>query len=241
MKVKKILILIIAVAICISATACTAQHSDAEIKEQLTEFSTTEKAQSHIKTTDEENDGTSSTESTAKTSDKSTTVKNSNKKNSSVSSNTNAKTTAKETTSEKLTTETKVTKADTTQVKQSVCYITIECKSVLDNLDKLNGGHLSFVPKNGYYINNYQCKYEKGDTVYDILKRACHENNIKITAKNTTFGIYVSGINNLDEKDCGSESGWLYSVNSVTPSVSCDKYDVNRNDKIVFTYICEFQ
>ena len=121
------------------------------------------------------------------------------------------------------------------------CYITIECKSILDNTDKLKEGHEDYVPSNGIILKKTKCTFKNGASVWDILQEVCSNNSVKLTTKNTTFGTYVSGINNLDEFDCGKQSGWVYTVNGKSPPVSCSKYTVSDGDTIVFKYICEYQ
>lgn len=152
---------------------------------------------------------------------------------------TNKKTT---TTTSKATT-TKTTKATTTTTTKQApyCTLTIECKTILDNMDKLKSGHSDYVPSDGYILKEYKCPYSNGDTAYDILKRGCDNNGIKLTAENTSFGIYVSGINNLDQFDCGKQSGWLYSVNGTQPNIGCGNYTVSSNDTVIFSYTCTYK
>lgn len=140
------------------------------------------------------------------------------------------------------TTKPATTIATTTQstTEKPYCVLTIECKEILNNMDDLKAGHENYVPANGYILSSYKVRYSNGDTAYDILKRGCEENNIKLTATTTVYGTYVSGINNLDEFDCGKQSGWLYSVNSTFPRVSCSKQSVNPNDIIIFKYTCTY-
>ena len=131
-------------------------------------------------------------------------------------------------------------KANAPPKSEEVCYITIECKSILKHLGDLKPGHEKYVPSDGYLLRKYSCTYKSGDTAYDILKRSCAAQHIKITAENTVYGVYIAGINNIDEKDCGDESGWLYSVNGKFPSITCGKQKVKPNDEILFTYTCEY-
>lgn len=131
-------------------------------------------------------------------------------------------------------------KANAPPKSEEVCYITIECKSILKHLGDLKPGHEKYVPSDGYLLRKYSCTYKSGDTAYDILKRSCAAQHIKITAQNTVYGVYIAGINNIDEKDCGDESGWLYSVNGKFPSITCGKQKVKPNDEILFTYTCEY-
>ena len=125
---------------------------------------------------------------------------------------------------------------ETQPKKADSCTITIQCKAILSSMDKLKKGHEQYVPDDGMILCSYSVEYQDGDTAYDILKRACSENQIKLSARNTQYGTYVSGINNLDEFDCGSQSGWLYYVNGKSPGISCGKYKVSPDDKIEFSY-----
>lgn len=166
-------------------------------------------------------------------------------------STTVAETTTKETTAKPSTTKTQTTtkkkKITTTKVKKKkktdtvTCTVTVECKSILDHMDELKEGHEEFVPSDGYIIKNYTYKAKAGYTAYDALKSACNNNDIKLTAQKTSYGVYISGINNLDEIDCGKQSGWMYSVNGIMPNTTCGNVTVDDGDSIVFTYVCTFQ
>ena len=148
-----------------------------------------------------------------------------------------ATSTTKKTTSAKTTALTTKKKQTHTQV-DAFCYLTVECKSLLNKMDDLKEGHEDFVPKNGIIINKTKCTLKKGETVYDILERVCKNKSVKLTSRDTIYGVYVCGINNLDEFDCGSQSGWVYTVNEKSPTVSCGKYTVSFGDTIVFKYVC---
>ena len=126
----------------------------------------------------------------------------------------------------------------TTSKAKTVCYLTIECKSILDNMNKLKSGHEQFVPQNGIILGKTECEFKKGESVFDVLERTCSQKGIDLNARNTQYYIYVAGINYLDEFDCGSASGWVYTVNSVSPNKSCGKYTVSNGDYIVFKYVC---
>lgn len=166
-------------------------------------------------------------------------------------STTVAETTTKETTAKPSTTKTQTTtkkkKITATKVKKKkkndkvTCTVTVECKSILDHMDELKESHEEFVPDDGYIIKNYTYKAKAGYTAYDALKSACNSNDIKLTAQKTSYGVYISGINNLDEFDCGKQSGWMYSVNGIMPNTTCGNVTVDDGDSIVFTYVCTFQ
>lgn len=117
------------------------------------------------------------------------------------------------------------------------CTVTIDCSVILNNMGNLTDGKEAYVPSNGYILKDYSLTAKQGESVYSLLKRACDENNIPLNATDSGFGKYVYGINNLDQKDCGSESGWKYSVNGVYPGRSCDAEKIKSNTKIVWKYV----
>lgn len=124
----------------------------------------------------------------------------------------------------------------TTSKKENACTLTIECKAILSNMDDLKPGHEKYVPQNGYILNNYTCAVNSGDTVFDVLEKACDDNSIILTSHSSGYGVYVAGINNLDEFDCGSQSGWKYKVNGVDANRSCGYYKLTGGENIVFYY-----
>lgn len=142
-------------------------------------------------------------------------------------------------TTRKQTTQKHTTKRHTTpQSKTVTCTITVECKNIHKHMSQLKSGHERFVPNDGYIIHAESHTVNRGSTAYDVLKLACNAHGIRLTAKSTSYGVYVVGINNLDEKDCGSASGWMYKVNGTVPMTSCGKYKMDSGDNLVFYYVC---
>lgn len=132
---------------------------------------------------------------------------------------------------------TKPTTATTTTSKKEItCTLTIECTAILSNMNDLKPGHKKYVPQNGYILSGYTCAVNSGDTVFDILEKACDDNSIILTSHSSGYGVYVAGINNLDEFDCGSQSGWKYKVNGVDANRSCGYYKLTGGENIVFYY-----
>ena len=118
------------------------------------------------------------------------------------------------------------------------CTISIKCTSVLKNMDKLSSGKAKYVPSNGIILSTSTIEFKEGENVYDILKRACSAAGIPMSARSSSMGIYVEGINGLFEFDCGGTSGWMYSVNGNTPNHSCSEHTVKNGDSIVWYYTC---
>ncbi|MBE6720711.1 MAG: DUF4430 domain-containing protein [Ruminococcaceae bacterium] len=208
----------------------------------LTEFSISEMQTVQSTSKKEQSETVATTHTTSKTKKETTAAPDTtagstaNKKTSHTSKSTTAKSTTKHATTSSARSTTQA--ARTTEKKDaSHCKITIQCLEVLDNLDKLADGHEFYVPKSGYFISGYSVEYREGDTVYDVIKRVCRECGIKMTAKPTVYGMYVVGLNNLDEKDCGGTSGWTYYVDGEFPMVACDKYQLSGGETIEFKYV----
>lgn len=238
LKIKRKLSLALAVILIISIFAgCSAQKAETDSTKDDTTITQTVSAETEqtsqkgneSETTDKQVEDT--TDKTTQSNSASAASKEKEKEKSTSKSSSAAKTTQKKTTP----TTAKTTKKPESTV--STCTLTIECTAVLDNMSSLKAGHEKYVPDDGYILSNKKMTVSKGDTVYDVLKEACSENGIRLTASNSTFGIYVSGINNIDEKDCGKNSGWTYWVNSNMPMVTCGKYTVNNGDEIKFSYV----
>ena len=127
-----------------------------------------------------------------------------------------------------------------TKKYDNTCTFVIECKTILDNKDKLKKGLEKYVPDDAVIFSK-TVGFDSGESVYDILRRICDENSIQMEASYTPAfsSYYVEGINNLYEFDCGQGSGWMYSVNGVFPNYGCSSYKPANNDEIAFRYTCE--
>ncbi len=75
--------------------------------------------------------------------------------------------------------------------------------------------------------------FEKGATAYDALCAT----GLSVTSKNSQYGIYVSAIGGLAEKEFGGSSGWMYSVNGSAPNISCGKYALKDGDRVSWYYV----
>ncbi len=118
------------------------------------------------------------------------------------------------------------------------CTISIQCKTLLDNADKLKAGHEGYVPENGIILERTTRSFGKNDTVYTVLYEVCEERGIKLNVRSTLYGKYVAGINELDEFDAGKNSGWMYTVNGKIAAVACSSYKPKNGDVIEFYYVC---
>lgn len=75
--------------------------------------------------------------------------------------------------------------------------------------------------------------FNKGATVYDALCAL----GLSVNARGTSYGTYVAAIGGLAEKEHGGTSGWMYSVNGVTPNTACSNYVLKNGDNVVWYYV----
>ena len=124
--------------------------------------------------------------------------------------------------------------------KKETCTLSISCQTALAHLDELDPGMREILPADGWILPAASVTVQPGDTVFDVLQRACRENGIPLEFSITpgTGGAYIEGIDNLYEFDCGSLSGWKYKVNGVYPNVGCSSVTVQPGDTIVWQYTC---
>lgn len=240
----------------ISSTSSEQTTDISEVSVQSAKEVEKDKAQAKKETTEKGEKASTAAESVSKKDNKKTTDS-SKKSNSNSKSNTKSKSNTeakkkyakekesaadskadKPKTTLKKENDDKVTQTTSSEIN---CSITIECKSILNNMDDLKSGHESYVPKNGIMLDNYKTTLKSKSTVYDLLKKACNDKGITYTAKDTMYSVYIVGINNIDEKDCGKDSGWMYSVNGSFPNVSVDSKKLKDGDKVVFTYTCSYK
>lgn len=124
---------------------------------------------------------------------------------------------------------------------ENTCTISISCATILNNMSILDKDKKDIVPKDGWILKERTVTFKEGESVFDILKRVCKDNKIHMEASFTPLynSSYIEGIYNLYEFDCGSSSGWMYSVNGVFPNFGCSKYIVEKGDVIRWQYTCD--
>lgn len=75
--------------------------------------------------------------------------------------------------------------------------------------------------------------FNEGATVYDALCALV----LSVNAHGSPYGTYVAAIGGLAEKEHGSTSGWMYSVNGVPPKMACSSYVLSNGDSVVWYYV----
>lgn len=232
---KKISIFLLSVLICFSFLGCNNEKQTQVNGENYK--SSTLLDESEAQTDKEKNEETKETENGENTKSqrktendsKSSGEKSEEKSGGNDGTKSNEKTTAK---------KSSTTKEKTTSKSTVTCSVTIECTVILKNEDKLEKGHESYVPSNGYFAADEKVTLKKGSTAYDAVKEVCSEKGIKISTTGSGKSVYIAGFNNIDQFDCGSGSGWTYYVNGSFPPKSCGAYTLSDGDSIEFIYVC---
>ena len=121
------------------------------------------------------------------------------------------------------------------------CSIEIRCDTILNNIGQLVPQKADYVPANGIILEKTTVNFLEGETVFEVLKRVCKEAELQLEYSWTPAydNYYIEGINHIYEFDCGSQSGWMYKVNSEFPNYGCSSYTVEAGDEIVWCYTCE--
>ena len=88
----------------------------------------------------------------------------------------------------------------------------------------------------GVVASAKQVGINAGDTVYAVLKRYCSNNKILIAAQKTGNGMYVSSIDGIAQFDCGSQSGWIFSVGGAFAQKDCNSYKLSGGENIKWVY-----
>jgi len=130
---------------------------------------------------------------------------------------------------------------DTNGDGKLTCTLEIRCDTLLDDLDRLTEAKARLIPADGVLFAKTETEFQSGDTVFDVFRRLLREEKLHfeyVDAK--AYGsVYIEGIGNIYEFDCGPQSGWMFNVNGVHPGLGCSAYTLADGDAILFQYTCD--
>ena len=131
--------------------------------------------------------------------------------------------------------------ADTNGDGKLTCTLEVRCDTLLGKLDQMTKEKAALVPENGILLETTQVEFSAGDAVFDVFRKLLREEKIHFEYVDASAydSVYIEGIGNLYEYDCGPQSGWMYSVNGVHPGLGCSSYMLADGDVIVFHYTCD--
>lgn len=118
--------------------------------------------------------------------------------------------------------------------------ISIECKTILNNMEKAEQGLIdnNLIPNDGIILEKVSVSVYEKDNVYTLLKRVCKQNNIHLHCdfEPVFKTYYIKGINHIYEMSVGESSGWMYFVNNEQPNQGASLVKVANGDEIRFAY-----
>lgn len=120
------------------------------------------------------------------------------------------------------------------------CTLLIECETALQSSD-LDGAVRAVLPESGVILEQ-SVAFAEGESVFDVLQRACRDAGVAMEFSDTPVyhSAYIEGIGHLYEFDCGSGSGWMYSVNGEYPNFGCSRYTLKDGDAVAWRYTCDY-
>ena len=123
--------------------------------------------------------------------------------------------------------------------------LSVSCETIFDNYDKLEDSlkESDVIPEDGVILPKTEYVLNDGDTVFDVLNRALKHNKIHFdysgNPNSNMQPIYIKGISNIYEFDCGDLSGWMVSVNGEYLQMSCSNIVLKNGDNIECRYTCD--
>ena len=131
--------------------------------------------------------------------------------------------------------------ADTNGDGKLTCTLEIRCDTLLGKLDQLTPEKAALVPENGILLGTVEVEFAGGESVFDVFRKVLREEKLHFEYVDASAynSVYIEGIGNLYEYDCGPQSGWMYSVNGIYPGLGCSAYTLADGDQIVFAYTCD--
>lgn len=130
---------------------------------------------------------------------------------------------------------------DTNGDGKLTCTLEIRCDTLLGHMSELSEGKAALVPEDGLILAATEVDFEAGESVFDVFRRVLREEKIhfEYTDAQVYDSVYIEGIGNIYEFDCGPQSGWMFSVNGIYPGLGCSAYTLADGDVIVFNYTCD--
>ena len=130
---------------------------------------------------------------------------------------------------------------DTNGDGKLTCTLEVRCDTLLGKLDQMTPEKAALVPENGILLETVELEFNGGESVFDVFRKVLREEKIHFEYVDASAydSVYIEGIGNIYEFDCGPQSGWMYSVNGVHPGLGCSAYTLADGDVIVFNYTCD--
>ena len=121
------------------------------------------------------------------------------------------------------------------------CTLEVRCDVLLDNPDAIGEEKADLVPESGVLLEMREVEFQAGESVFDVFRRVLREEKLhfEYTDAQVYDSVYIEGIGNIYEFDCGPRSGWMFSVNGVWPGLGCSAYTLADGDAVLFSHTCD--
>ena len=121
------------------------------------------------------------------------------------------------------------------------CTLSVRCDTIFNNISWLHEEKIDLIPKDGVIFAEKAVTFHEGESVFNVLLREMKRNKIHLEFEDTPIynSVYIEGIANIYEFDCGELSGWMYKVNGWFPNYGCSRYQLKAGDKIEWVYTCD--
>jgi hypothetical protein len=118
------------------------------------------------------------------------------------------------------------------------CTVFVSCSNISNNIDKIDSSKRGLVPGDGVLLPKTTVQLAPGSTAFDALLAATRQRGVHMeyTGSAAAKTVYVEGIGNIYQFDCGSLSGWLYSVNGSYQGVGMSTNSLSNGDAVEVRY-----
>ena len=131
--------------------------------------------------------------------------------------------------------------ADSNGDGKLTCTLEVRCDTLLGKLDQMTPEKAALIPDSGILLETVELEFDGGESVFDVFRKVLREKKIHFEYVDASAydSVYIEGIGNIYEFDCGPQSGWMFSVNGIYPGLGCSAYTLADGDVIVFNYTCD--
>jgi len=118
--------------------------------------------------------------------------------------------------------------------------VSVRCDTALKSA-QLSEEKRRILPADGTMLALVNVSIIAGQSAFDALYSAVRAAKLHMEFNQTPVynAVYIMGIGNLYEFDCGGLSGWKFRVNGEFPLVSCNGYTLQSGDLVEFLYTCD--
>jgi hypothetical protein len=118
------------------------------------------------------------------------------------------------------------------------CSVSVNCSNISNNIDKIDRSKRSLVPSDGTIMPRVNVSLPVGATAFDALLAATSQQGVHMeyTGSAAAKTVYIEGIGNIYQFDCGSTSGWLYAINGSYKGVGMSAQTLSDGDAVELKY-----